>query len=89
MAEDTSRGGWLRGFSGGSDRKSDAASPRIGKPLSVAVAEKSSPATKAAPNRATRGANFRPDQLFHHFRLQQPPLLPASHRREVTQPDRV
>jgi serine/threonine-protein kinase len=71
MAEDTSRGGWLRRRSGDKDRKSDATSLRIGKPLSVAVAEKSSSATEAVPNRASRGARFRPGQLFHHYRLQQ------------------
>ncbi len=71
MADETSRNGWLRGLSSGSGRKSDAASPRIGKPLSVAVGEKPSPTGQAVPNRASRGSNFRPGQLFHHFRLQQ------------------
>ena len=33
MPDDSSRGGWLRGLSGGSGKKSGDASPRIGKPL--------------------------------------------------------
>ena len=70
MADDKSRGGWLRGLSGNDDRRQATTSPRIGKPLSVAVAEKPAPA-QAASNRPSRGANFRPGQLFHHYRLQQ------------------
>jgi len=71
MADDSSRGGWLRGLSAGSGRKSDETNPRIGKPLSVAVAEKAPAGTQPVPTRASRGLAFRPGQLFHHFRLQQ------------------
>jgi serine/threonine-protein kinase len=71
MADESSRGGWLRGLAGGSGRKAAEKEPRIGKPLSVAVAEKSPVAGRPQPNRATRGASFKPGQLFFHFRLQQ------------------
>ncbi len=71
MADDSSRGGWLRGFAGGSGKKSADGDPRIGKPLSVAVAEKPRASAPASPKPAARGTNFRPGQLFHHFRLQQ------------------
>jgi serine/threonine-protein kinase len=71
MPDDSSRGGWLRGFAGGSRKKPGEPGPRIGKPLAVAVTEKSPPAGQPAPNRAARGATFRPGQLFHHYRLQQ------------------
>ena len=71
MADDSNRGGWLRGLAGGSGKKSGEASPRIGKPLSLSVAEKPPPAAQPVPNRGSRGASFRPGQLFHHFRLQQ------------------
>src|SRR5262245_60911661 len=74
MPDDSSRGGWLRGFSGGSNKNSGDAGRRIGKPLEVAVSEKPrpAPAGQSAANRASRGATFRPGQLFHHYRLQQP-----------------
>ena len=71
MADDSSRGGWLRGFAGGSGKKSADENPRFGKPLSVAVADKPQSAGSSAANRASRGLAFRPGQLFHHFRLQQ------------------
>ena len=71
MPDDSSRGGWLRGIAGGSGKKTSDDSPRIGKPLSVALAEKPPAAAQASPNRSSRGVNFRPGQLFHHFRLQQ------------------
>src|SRR5918993_791340 len=71
MPDDSSRGGWLRGIAGGSGKKTRDDGPRIGKPLSAAVAEKQPAAPPAAANRSSRGANFRPGQLFHHFRLQQ------------------
>ena len=58
MADDSSRGGWLRGLSAGSGRKSDETSPRIGKPLSVAVAEKAPAGTQPVPTRASRGLAF-------------------------------
>ena len=71
MPDDSSRGGWLRGLTGGSGRKSGDENPRFGKPLSVAVNEKPQAAASSTPNRASRGLTFRPGQLFHHFRLQQ------------------
>jgi serine/threonine protein kinase len=70
MADDSSRGGWLRGLAGGSSRKSAEGSPRPKTSPVAAVAERT-PAGQAAPNRNSRGAVFRPGQLFHHFRLQQ------------------
>ena len=71
MPDDSNRGGWLRGLSAGSSKKAGDSSPRFGKPLEVAVAEKPTAAGQSTENRATRGLSFRPGQLFHHFRLQQ------------------
>jgi eukaryotic-like serine/threonine-protein kinase len=71
MADDSSRGGWLRGLAGGSGKKSGDETPRIGKPLSVAVAAKPPVASQASANPGSRGAQFRPGQLFHCYRLQQ------------------
>ena len=71
MPDDSNRGGWLRGLSAGSSKKAGDSSPRFGKPLEVAVAEKPTAAGQPAQNRASRGLSFRPGQLFHHFRLQQ------------------
>ncbi|HWN07193.1 MAG TPA: serine/threonine-protein kinase, partial [Steroidobacteraceae bacterium] len=71
MADDSSRGGWLRGLAGGSGKKSADEKLRIGKPLSVAVAAKTPVASQASANPGSRGAQFRPGQLFHHYRLQQ------------------
>jgi serine/threonine-protein kinase len=71
MPDDSSRGGWLRGLAGGSGKKSGEKDPRIGKPLSVAVAEKPPAAAQSQPNRGSRGLAFKPGQLFFHFRLQQ------------------
>src|SRR5688572_13110604 len=71
MPENSSRGGWLRGFAGGSGKKSGNDSARIGKPLSIAVTEKPPTASQPATNRSARGAAFKPGQLFHHYRLQQ------------------
>src|SRR5688572_32645861 len=71
MADDSSRGGWLRGIAGGSGRNTGAEKPRIGKPLSVSVAAKPPVAAQAPANPGSRGAQFRPGQLFHHYRLQQ------------------
>jgi eukaryotic-like serine/threonine-protein kinase len=70
MADESSRGGWLRGFAGGSGKKSGDEGPRIGKPLAVSVAAKPAASSQASPS-GSRGANFRPGQLFIHFRLQQ------------------
>ncbi len=71
MPDDSNRGGWLRGLGAGSSRKEGDTSSRFGKPLEVAVTEKPSAASQSTQNRASRGAGFRPGQLFHHFRLQQ------------------
>src|SRR5687768_10991397 len=71
MPDDSSRGGWLRSFAGGSGKKTRDDGARIGKPLSMAVAEKPPSASQPAAIRSGRGAAFRPGQLFHHYRLQQ------------------
>ncbi len=71
MPEDSSRGGWLRGLAGASGKKTGEANPRIGKPLSVAVAERPPAASESQPHRASRGQTFKPGQTFFHFRLQQ------------------
>ncbi|MGH8131144.1 MAG: serine/threonine-protein kinase [Steroidobacteraceae bacterium] len=71
MPDDSSRGGWLRGLSGGASKKAGDPEPKIGKPLEVAVAEKPPAGQQAASGRSARGLTFRPGQLFHHFRLQQ------------------
>ena len=71
MPDESSRGGWLRGLSGGSSKKAGDSNPRFGKPLEVALAEKPQPAGEQQPVNRARGLAFRPGQLFHHFRLQQ------------------
>jgi serine/threonine protein kinase len=72
MPDESSRGGWLRGLSGGPKKNAGDPGPRIGKPLGLAAGEKPrSPGQPPAPGRASRGATFRPGQLFHHYRLQQ------------------
>lgn len=71
MPDDSSRGGWLRGLSGGSSKKVDDTNPRFGKPLEIALAEKPQPAGQQPQVNRARGLPFRPGQLFHHFRLQQ------------------
>jgi serine/threonine-protein kinase len=71
MPDDSSRGGWLRGLSGGSSKKAGETSPPFGKPLEVAVSEKLSTAGRQTPPNRSRGLAFQPGQQFHHFRLQQ------------------
>ena len=76
MADESSRGGWLRNLTGLAGKKAGEPEPKIGKPLEVAVNERRparpAPApVPAAPARASRGVNFRPGQLFHHFRIEQ------------------
>jgi serine/threonine protein kinase len=71
MPDESSRGGWLRNLSGSAGRKAGDPSPKIGKPLEVAVKEKPAPVAELAPMQSARGHVFRPGQLFHHFRLQQ------------------
>ncbi|HTL50602.1 MAG TPA: serine/threonine-protein kinase [Steroidobacteraceae bacterium] len=70
MPEDSSRGGWLRGLTGGAGKKAGDAGPRVGKTLEVAGKGKPQAAAQPVMNRASRGPSFRPGQLFHHFRLQ-------------------
>ncbi len=71
MPDDSSRGGWLRGLSGGPSKKAGDPGPKYGKPLEVAVAEKPPADQPAASGRSARSPTFRPGQLFHHYRLQQ------------------
>jgi serine/threonine-protein kinase len=72
MPDESSRGGWLRGLSGGPKKQAGDPGPRIGKPLEMAVGDKPrAPVTPQAAQRPARGAVFRPGQQFHHYRLQQ------------------
>ena len=71
MPDESSRGGWLRNLSGKAGKAAGDPAPKIGKPLAMAVAEKSaSAAGQAQAARPARGQALRPGQLFHHFRLQ-------------------
>ncbi|MEX1993296.1 MAG: serine/threonine-protein kinase [Steroidobacteraceae bacterium] len=70
MPDESSRGGWLRNLSGVTGKNAGDRSPRIGKPLEVAVAESPAAAGVVQPAKTTRSHQLRPGQLFHHFRLQ-------------------
>ncbi len=71
MPDESSRGGWLRNLSGSAGRKAGDPSPKIGKPLEVAIKETPAPFADLTSKPSGRGHAFRPGQLFHHFRLQQ------------------
>jgi len=70
MPDESSRGGWLRNLSGAAGKNAGDRSPRIGKPLEVAVGEAPAAGAAAQPVKTTRSHQLRPGQLFHHFRLQ-------------------
>jgi len=70
MPDESSRGGWLRNLSGAAGKNAGDRSPRIGKPLEVAVGETPAAGAAAQPVKTTRSHQLRPGQLFHHFRLQ-------------------
>jgi len=71
MADESSRGGWLRNLSGKAGKPATDPARRTGKPLAMAVSDNPADAAGSAePVRLAAGQSLRPGQLFHHFRLQ-------------------